>query len=97
VLRSTLAASLSFASACGAASYSYYSVRAARSVEQAKQLDTLHQAPYEHTMAEAYLRKAREASSEAQYQDAIHFAQWSQRMADRALQIAREKRKGATP
>lgn len=97
VLRSTLAGWLSFASGCGAASYSYYSVRAARSLEQAKQIDAQQQAPYEHTMAEAYLRKAREASSEAQYQDAIHFAQWSERMSDRALEIARERRKGATP
>ena len=95
VLRLTLAACLSIATGCGAASYSYYALRAARSLEQAKQIDAVHQAPYEHTMADAYLRKAREASSEAQYQDAIHFAQWSERMAERALKISREKRKGA--
>jgi hypothetical protein len=97
VLRSTLACWLTLVTGCGAASYSYYAVRATRSFEQAKQIDALHQAPYEHAMAEAYLRKSREASSEAQYQDAIHFAQWSERMAERALEISREKRKGAAP
>lgn len=79
---------------CGAAAYSYHVVRAARSVEQAKQVGAEQLAPYEMTLAQAYLGKAREESAEASYQDAVHYAKLSRSIADRATERSRVNSKG---
>lgn len=82
-------------SACGSLAYSVNVVRAARSVEQAKQVGAAERAPYEMTLAQAYLEKAREESAEAAYQDAVRFARLSKRYADEAAQ--KSKKTGAKP
>lgn len=79
---------------CGAAAYSYHVVRATRSVEQAKQVGAEKLAPYEMTLAQAYLGKAREESAEASYQDAVHYAKLSRSIADRATERSRLGGKG---
>ncbi len=92
----TLSVCLFGLTGCGAAAYSYNVVRAARSVEQAKQVGADKLAPFEMTLARAYLNKAREESAEAAYQDAVHFAQMSRSVADRAAERSRARRKTET-
>lgn len=82
-------------SACGSLAYSVNVVRAARSVEQAKQVGAVERAPYEMTLAQAYLEKAREESAEAAYQDAVRFARLSKRYADEAAE--KSKKTGEKP
>jgi len=77
-------------SGCGPTAYSLNAVRAARSVEKAKQVGAMERAPYEMTLANAYLEKAREESAEAAYQDAVRFAKLAQRYAEEAAQKSRE-------
>ncbi len=80
---------------CGAAAYSYNIVRAARSVEQAKQVDAEKLSPFEMTLAKAYLAKSREESAEASYQDAVRFAKLSRASADKAAARSRGAKKTA--
>jgi hypothetical protein len=80
---------------CGSIGYSVNVVRATRSVEQARQMKAVDDAPYEIALAEAYLQKAREESSEAAYQDAIRYARLSRENADKAIELARRRRQGA--
>ncbi len=82
-------------SGCGAAAYSYNAVRAARSVERARQVGAEKLAPYEMTLAKAYLEKAREESAEAAYEEAVHLAKLSRSIADRAVERARKAPQGA--
>jgi len=86
------------ASGCGAAAYSVNVVKAARAVERAKQVGAEKHAPFEMTLAQAYLDKAREESAEASYQDAVHFAKLAQSIGEAAAERSRGlSSKGATP
>lgn len=61
-------------------------------MEHARRSHAGEQAPYEFTLAEAYLAKAREESSEAQYQDANRMARKSQDNAAKAVENAKQRR-----
>lgn len=80
------------ASACVASSAAVQSTKAARAVEHARRSHAGDQAPYEFTLAEAYLEKAREESSEAAYQDANRLARKSQDNAAKAVERSRQIR-----
>ncbi len=80
---------------CGATVYSIHVVRAARTVEQAKQVGAELSTPFEMTLAQAYLDKAREESAEASYQDATHLAERAQAIAEVATERARNATRGA--
>jgi hypothetical protein len=79
-------------SGCVAASAAVQSTKAARAVEHARRSHAGDQAPYEFTLAEAYLEKAREESSEAQYQDANRLSRKSQENAAKAVERSKQLR-----
>jgi len=83
------------ASACVASSAAVQSTKAARAVEHARRSQAGEQAPYEFTLAEAYLEKAREESSHAAYQDANRLARKSQENAAKAIERSRQMRTGS--
>ncbi|MFT3921501.1 MAG: DUF4398 domain-containing protein [Myxococcales bacterium] len=80
------------ASGCVASSAAVQSTRAARAVEHARRSHAGDQAPYEFTLAEAYLNKAREETAEAAYQDANRLARQSQDNAAKAIERSRQVR-----
>ncbi len=82
---------------CGAAAYSVNVVRAARAVERAKQVDAEKLAPFEMTLAQAYLDKAREESAEASYEDAVRFAKLATAIGEAAAERSRVSSEGAIP
>jgi hypothetical protein len=78
------------ATACVASSSAVQNTKAARAVEHAKRARAAEAAPYEFTLAQAYLDKAREEASEAAYQDANRLARKSQENAAKAVDRARQ-------
>ena len=60
-------------------------------LEAARTADAPKYAPYEYTLADAYLHKAREEAGYAEYQDAIDYGQKAEDLANRARAIAVSK------
>jgi hypothetical protein len=81
-------------SGCASAAAAVNTTRAVAAIESARESGAGKAHPYEMTLAEAYLAKAREESSEAQYLDAIHYAQSAKSFAERATLLARERSLG---
>jgi hypothetical protein len=80
------------AAGCASAAAAVRTSRATAAVERAAKSGAGEEFPYEMTLAQAYLAKAREESSEAQYQDALRFARLSLENAERAVELQRERR-----
>jgi hypothetical protein len=79
-------------SGCAASAALVQTTKAARGVEYARSSHAGEQAPYEFTLAEAYLAKSREESAEAAYQDANQLARKSQANASKAVERSRQVR-----
>jgi hypothetical protein len=88
-VRSVLLASVTvcavLASACTAGRASFALVQAQQSVRQAQAAGAEEHAPYEITMAEAYLAKAREEASFSSYKTSVELARESATWADMAI------------
>ena len=77
--------------ACGPTLYTFNSIPASQTVEQARQSNAAEHAPYEFYTASAYLDKAREEAAEANYQDATRFAERANEFGTKARDLARRR------
>ncbi len=86
--------------ACGPVQYvAQVTQDASREVAAARSSQADKYAPYEMTMAEEYLHKARELAGYAKYQDAIRFGKKAELMAKTAREICMKEiaKPGDTP
>lgn len=67
-------------------------VGAEAALEQARERQAKHLAPFEYYSARVYLEKAREQVVDGQYEDAIRFARTSIAYAHRAADLAEDSR-----
>jgi hypothetical protein len=79
---------LSLLVACGNVGYGRQAARAYEKLERATRSGAAEWAPYEVTLAKAYLQKAAEEASEAEYEHAFDLARDAETLADQALQKA---------
>ena len=88
-LRLALGTALALATlGCGPIQSTSLIMDADAQLEAARTADAPKYAPYEYTLADAYLHKAREEAGYAEYQDAIEYGRKSEELANRARAIA---------
>lgn len=79
------------ATACGPVEYiTNVTLRAAKDVDAAKRAKADQLAPYEYTLAEEYLHKAREEEGYADHQAAVKFGKLASRWALAAQKLAQK-------
>ncbi len=92
-LRKAVVVSAAVAAGCGPVFAGVETLRAERKLEEARALGAAEHAPYEYTMAEEHLEKARLEAAEADYGDAERLSQTALGYAERALALARAARR----
>lgn len=80
---------------CGNALYAIQVSSASSKLEEARELGAEEYAPYEYTMAQQHLLKARTEAAEADYSDASDLSDLAEGYADKAIRLAREAHHGA--
>jgi Domain of unknown function (DUF4398) len=81
-------ATLTALTACGNLDYAQYAARASEKLTSARRSGAAEWAPYEITLAEAYLRKAAEEAADAEYEHASDLARDAERLSDQILRKA---------
>ncbi|HEU4533023.1 MAG TPA: hypothetical protein VFS00_02860, partial [Polyangiaceae bacterium] len=92
VALSLLGACVSLLSACGNVGYVRQAARASEQLAQATRAGGAEWAPYEVTLARAYLQKAAEEAAEAEYEHAFELARDAETLADEALRKTARRR-----
>ncbi|HET9953068.1 MAG TPA: DUF4398 domain-containing protein [Polyangiaceae bacterium] len=80
---------------CGHGLYALSINQAAAKLEEARELDAEHLAPYEFYMAKEHLAKARSEAAEAEYGDALDLSDAAAEYAEKASRLARDAHRGA--
>lgn len=86
-----VALSASLLAGCGSVFAGVETLRAERKLEEARAHGAAKHAPYEFTMAEEHLAKARLEAAEADYGDAERLSQIAIGYAERALALSRAR------
>lgn len=84
-----------YAAGCGNVIYAVHANAASAKLEEARELRAEELAPYEYTMAQEHLKKARTEAAEANYGDAITFAESSEKHSEKAVQLSQEAHRSA--
>jgi hypothetical protein len=79
--------------ACGHVDYARQAARAAEKLDSATRSGAVESAPYEMTLAKAYLKKAAEEAAEAEYEYAFDLARDAESLAGRALRKASDTKR----
>lgn len=74
---------------CGGLYYAVEAGAASSKLEQARQQDAEHKAPYNYFLAQEYLKKASEEAASADYSDAIDLAEAAADEAEKAITKSR--------